>query len=204
MKTRSEVFPVLQAQMPASPLDLVRDELTRPTRDLPNAITLATVDAAGRPRARVVLLKEVDDRGVVFFSNYESDKSRDLEANPHAAVAVYWHETLTQVRVAGRVEKLTEAESDAYFATRPRGSQIGAWASDQSRPLEDFDDLKRRVAEVERQYEGQDVPRPPHWGGWRIVADDVEIWKDGEFRLHRRERYRLGVDGTWSMTLLNP
>ncbi|MEM7808658.1 MAG: pyridoxamine 5'-phosphate oxidase [Planctomycetota bacterium] len=190
--------------MSASPLDLVRDELTRPTRDLPNAVTLATVDAEGRPRARVVLVKEVDDRGVVFFTNYESDKSRDLDGNPHAAVAVYWHETLTQVRVAGRVERLTDAESNAYFATRPRGSQIGAWASDQSRPLENFDDLKRRVAEVERQYEGQDVPRPPHWGGWRIVADDIEIWKDGEFRLHRRERYRLGDDGTWSMTLLNP
>ncbi len=186
-----------------NPLDRVRQELQRPTRDLPNAVTLATVDASGRPRARVVLVKGVDERGVVFFTNYESDKSADLTANPCAAMAVYWHETLMQVRVAGRVEKVTPAESDAYFASRPRGSQVGAWASEQSRPLDDFEDLKRRVAEVEATYPGE-VPRPPHWGGWRIVADDIEIWHDGEARLHRRERYRLGGDGTWSMTLLNP
>ena len=187
-----------------NPLDRVREELEKPTRDLPNAVSVATVGADGRPHNRVVLVKGVDERGVVFYTNYESDKSRDLEAHPYAAMAVYWHETLMQVRVSGPVEKASAAESDAYFASRPRGSQIGAWASHQSRPLDDFQELKDRVAAFEAEFEGREVPRPPHWGGWRIVADDVEIWHDGEARLHRRERYRLGEDGTWSMTLLNP
>ncbi len=187
-----------------NPLDIVRRELARPTRDLPNAVTLATVDADGRPRARVVLIKEVDDGGVVFFTNYESDKSRDLEANPYAAMAVYWHETLTQIRVSGRIEKVTAAESDAYFATRARGSQIGAWASDQSRPLPRFELLEERVAAMEQRFAGVEVPRPPHWGGWRIVADDIEYWTDGQSRLHRRERFKRSADGAWSMTLLNP
>ena len=171
--------------------------------ELPNAVTLATADARGRPAARVVLVKGIDDRGVQFFTNFESNKAADLAANPFAAMAVYWHKTLKQVRVSGPVEVLTDAESDAYFATRPRGSQIGAWASDQSRPLDDMAKLKARVAELEAKHDGQPVPRPPHWGGYRIVAERVEIWTDGEFRLHRRERYQRSDDG-WSMTLLNP
>jgi len=187
-----------------NPLDIVREEMGRPTRDLPNAVTLATVDPEGRPRARIVLVKGVDERGVVVFGNYESDKAADMARHPYAAVAVYWHETLKQVRVSGRVEKLTDRENDDYFATRPRGSQVGAWASDQSRPLESYEALERRVAEFERKFEGQDVPRPPHWGGWRIVADDVEIWTDKPSRLHVRERYRLGDDGGWTRALLYP
>jgi pyridoxamine 5'-phosphate oxidase len=186
-----------------NPLDRVREEMARPTRDLPNAVTLATIDVVGRPRTRTVLVKDVESNGIVFFTNYESDKSRDLKANPVASINVYWHETLMQITVSGRVDKVSEAESDAYFATRPRGSQIGAWASYQSQPLDSMSELKRRVAEVEREFEGRDVPRPPHWGGWRLIADDVEIWHDGESRLHRRERYRLD-SGNWSMTLLNP
>ena len=170
---------------------------------LPNAVTLATADAAGRPRARVVLVKDVDGRGVTFFTNYQSDKAADLDANPHAAFAVYWHETLTQVRVAGRVERLTPAESDAYFATRPRASQIGAWASEQSRPLASMGDLRAKATEFEVKFAGVDVPRPPHWGGYRVVAEEVEVWRDGEDRLHDRVRFRRDGDG-WHGRRLNP
>jgi pyridoxamine 5'-phosphate oxidase len=170
---------------------------------LANAVTLATVDATGRPRARVVLIKGVDDVGVDFYTNYQSNKAADLAATPAASLAVYWHETLTQIRIAGTVEKVSAEASDAYFATRPRASQIGAWASDQSRPLASRDALLARVAEVEQRFAGRDVDRPPHWGGYRLLADDVELWHDGEARLHDRFRYRLR-DGTWSRERLNP
>ncbi len=189
-----------------NPLTLFDQEMKRAGEagvELPNAVTLATADGEGRPAARVVLVKDIDDRGVQFFTNYESNKAGDLAANPVAAMAVYWHETLKQVRISGPVEVLGNAENDAYFASRPRGSQIGAWASDQSRPLEDMNLLKARVADFKRQFEGQPVPRPPHWGGYRLVADVIEIWTDGEARLHRRERYERSGEG-WTMTLLNP
>ena len=192
--------------MTADPFRTFQAEVARAAEAgvaLANAVTLATVDPGGRPRARVVLVKGVDDRGVVFYTNYGSDKAADLDANPHAALAVYWHATLTQVRVAGPVERLTAAESDAYFATRPRGSQVGAWASDQSRPLGSMDLLRARVAEFEAKFAGGDVPRPPHWGGYRIVADDVEVWRDGEDRLHDRRRFRR-EGGVWVETRLNP
>ena len=188
------------------PLTTFSEEMARAGEagvGLPNAVTLATADASGRPAARVVLVKGVDDRGVQFFTNYQSNKAADLAANPHAAMAVYWHATLKQVRIGGPVEVLSDAESDAYFASRPRGSQVGAWASDQSRPLGNFEDLKAKAAEFEARFEGADIPRPPHWGGYRLVAETIEIWTDGESRLHRREVYQRDGDG-WTMTLLNP
>jgi pyridoxamine 5'-phosphate oxidase len=164
---------------------------------------LATVDAEHRPWVRTVLVKAIDDRGVQFFTNNESAKAADLRHNPHVALGVYWHATLKQIQVAGRVEKLTAEEDDAYFATRPRGSQIGAWASQQSRPLDSREALLNAVAEAEKRFEGGDVPRPPHWGGWRIVPTEIEIWHDGESRIHHRERFTR-VDGQWQLKLLQP
>jgi pyridoxamine 5'-phosphate oxidase len=188
------------------PLQTFKDEMARAEAagvELANAVTLATVDAQGLPRARVVLVKGIDEQGVEFFTNYQSDKAADLESRPHASIAVYWHRTLKQIRLTGPVEKLTDLENDAYFATRPRGSQVGAWASDQSRPLESMAALEARVAEVEKRFEGRDVPRPTHWGGYRLLADDVEIWTDGKYRLHERLRYRRQGDA-WHGQLLNP
>lgn len=171
----------------------------------PTAMTLATADAAGRPSARTVLLKEADDRGFVFFSNYLSTKGRQIEANPWAALVFLW-KTLrnqVQVKVEGRVERVAAAESDAYFATRPRGSQIGAWASLQSQPLDSRETLLARVAELEARYGGSEVPRPPHWGGYRVLPQMIEFWYGHAFRLHDRFRYRC-IDGRWQMQRLYP
>lgn len=171
---------------------------------LENAVTLCTVDADGRPWARTVLVKDVTPDAVTFFTNKQSAKSLDLAANPRAVLCVYWHHTLKQVQLAGPVEPLLDAENDAYFATRPRGSQIGAWASDQSRPLENRQTLLDAVAEQTRRFEGvKQIPRPPHWGGYRILADEVEIWHDGEYRIHHRERFTKTDEG-WEMGLLQP
>ncbi len=153
------------------------------------AMALATADAAGRPSVRMVLLKGHDERGFVFYTNRESRKGQQLEANPVAALCIYWPHIEEQVRVEGAVVRVTEAESDAYFASRHPESQLGAWASQQSRPLESRAELLRRVADVEARYAGGVIPRPPHWGGYRIVPARIEFWKAGEFRLHDREIY---------------
>jgi pyridoxamine 5'-phosphate oxidase len=156
---------------------------------LPNAVALATADADARPSVRHVLLRVVDERGFVFYTNHESRKGRQLAENPHAAIVVFWRELDRQISVTGRVERMAEDESDAYFATRPRGAQIGAWASPQSAVLEDRAELERRVREVEARFADVDVPRPPHWGGYRLVPDAFEFWQGREFRLHDRFRY---------------
>lgn len=156
----------------------------------PTAVVLATVGDDGRPSARTVLLKDISGGGLVVFTNYESRKGRQVAAHPWAAVTATWVELSRQVRVEGFVERTSEAESDAYFATRPRGSQIGAWASPQSEPLADRAELVARVAEVEARFAGHDsVPRPPHWGGLRIVPDRVELWQGRADRLHDRLAY---------------
>ena len=167
------------------------------------AMTLATADARGRPSARVVLLKGVDAGGFVFFTNRESKKGKDLAANPFAALAIHWPACQRQVRVEGRVELASDAESDAYFATRPRESQLGAWASQQSAPLASREALEARVAELAARYPGA-VPRPPHWGGYRLVPDRIELWFAGPARLHDRFEYRRSDGGEWVMTRLNP
>jgi pyridoxamine 5'-phosphate oxidase len=156
---------------------------------LPNAVALATANADARPSVRHVLLRVVDERGFVFYTNHESRKGRQLAENPHAAIVVFWRELDRQVSVTGRVERIAEDEADAYFATRPRGAQVGAWASPQSAVLEDRAELERRVAEVEARFAHADVPRPPHWGGYRLVPDAFEFWQGREFRLHDRFRY---------------
>jgi len=184
------------------------DDLLAQARDAgdpePNAMTLATI-RDGRPHARIVLFKGVDARGFRFFTNYDSDKGRDLAAQAQAALVFHW-KTLrngVQVRVEGRVEKLPASESDEYFATRPRGSQLGAWASLQSQPLPDRAEFDARYADAERRYADGDVPRPPHWGGYVVVPERIEFWYGADFRLHERVLYRLDAGG-WSRQCLYP
>ncbi len=169
----------------------------------PNAMTLATLGADGQPAARIVLLKGVDEDGFVFFTNYESRKARELEAHPRAALVFWWEGLERQVRVEGTVERVDAAASDAYFASRPRGSRLGAWASDQSRPIPDRSVLERRLADVDAAYPGDTVPRPPHWGGFRLTPTLFEFWQGRASRLHDRLEYRPGPDG-WAIRRLAP
>ncbi|MEM8664129.1 MAG: pyridoxamine 5'-phosphate oxidase, partial [Pseudomonadota bacterium] len=162
----------------------------------PHAMTLATVDASGMPDARTVLMKGNDARGFVFYTNTTSAKGEELAQNPAAALLFHWKSLGRQVRVRGPVSLVDAAEADAYFASRPRGSQIGAWASDQSRPATDRAELQRRVDEREAEFAGT-VPRPPHWTGYRVSPVQMEFWQNGEFRLHDRFVYRRAGDGPW-------
>lgn len=165
-------------------------------------VALATATRDGRPSVRYVLAKEIDARGVVFYTSYASRKGRDLEENPFAALAFHWWETGVQVRLEGPIERVSAEESDAYFASRPRGSRIGAWASPQSAPIPDRAFLEARVREVESRYEG-DVPRPDTWGGYRLVPERIELWQDRVSRLHDRAFYER-VDGLWRCERLAP
>jgi len=171
----------------------------------PTAMTLATADAAGRISARIVLLKAVDEHGFVFYTNYESAKAEQLAAHPQAALCFLWKtlRDVVQVRVEGAVEKAADEEADAYFASRPRESRIGAWASMQSQTLPDRAELDARIAATEQRYAGTDVPRPPFWGGYRLVPDMIELWFGQRARLHDRVRYERGAHG-WSKRLLYP
>jgi pyridoxamine 5'-phosphate oxidase len=168
-----------------------------------NAMTLATVDERGRPAARIVLLKEVDDRGFVFFTNYDSRKGHDLAVHPFAALVAFWEPLHRQIRVEGAVERIAAADSDAYFASRPRGSQIGAIASPQSQPIASRAVLELRVAEIEGALGGAAPVRPAHWGGYRVVPDMVELWQGQLSRLHDRVRYRRDGAG-WQRDRLAP
>jgi pyridoxamine 5'-phosphate oxidase len=168
----------------------------------PTAFALATCGDA-QPSVRMVLLKEADDRGFVFYTNFESRKGRELLANPRAAMCFHWPPLEIQVRVEGRVTAVDSREADAYFESRPRGSQIGAWASDQSRPIPTDGELDARVAQLERRFADAAVPRPAHWSGFRLVPERIEFWKGMPNRLHRRELYRADGDG-WTVELLFP
>ena len=171
----------------------------------PNAMTLATVGLTGKPASRIILLKEYDRRGFVFYTNYHSRKSQELEAHPWAALNFWWIPQERQVRLEGRVEKLPPAESDAYFSSRPRDSQLGAWASAQSTVIPNRQVLEQSFAGLEKKYpEGELIPRPEHWGGWRVIPEVIEFWQGRSSRLHDRLRYQLQPDGTWQCDRLCP
>ncbi len=190
----------------AEPFDRFRvifDEAATAQPQDPNQVWLATVDGQGRPTVRVVLLKSFDPNGFVFFTNYESTKGRALDATHEAALCFYWQVLGQQVRVEGPVQRVSDAESDAYFASRPRLSQLGAWASDQSRRIGSRLELEARVAALTVKYLGRDVPRPPHWGGYRLAPRRMEFWKAHPFRLHWREEY-LRQGDAWDVATLAP
>ncbi len=170
----------------------------------PTAMALATADAEGRPRVRHVLLKGVDQHGFVWFTSYESTKGRQLDANPWASIVLPWFPMHRQVIVSGPVERTSDEESDAYFASRDRESQIGAWASEQSAEIPDKEWLRGRVAEVEVRFGGSDVTRPPFWGGYRLRPEAIEFWQQGANRLHDRILYRPVAAGGWTRVRLSP
>lgn len=191
---------------PVNPIDLFRELLERAAPNEPEAATpmnLATVSADGKPSNRVVLLKDVDDAGFVFYTNYGSRKANDLEAVPFASLCFYWPSIERQVRIEGPVERVSEATSDEYFATRPRESQIGAWASRQSEPLPGDVDLDERVAATENRFRGGPVPRPSFWGGYRLRPQRIEFWRSRPGRLHERTLFERSESG-WKQTGLYP
>jgi pyridoxamine 5'-phosphate oxidase len=181
------------------------DEAVKSEPRDPNAMSLATVDPDGMPDVRTVLLKGIDERGFVFYTNTESQKGRELAANPKAGLLFYWKSLNRQVRVRGPVERVTQEEADAYFATRPKQAQIGAWASQQSRPLESRLAFEKAVALYAAKYAISTVPRPPHWSGYRIVPISIEFWHDRPFRLHDRVEFRREALGAaWSKVRMYP
>lgn len=172
----------------------------------PTAMTVATATPQGRPSARVVLLKSRDRRGFVFYTHLDGRKGRELQANPHAALLFHWSRVRNgvQVRIEGAVEIVSDAEADAYFASRPRVSQLGAWASKQSQTLPDRDTFEQRLAEAEREFDGREVPRPPRWTGFRVQPESIEFWYGADFRLHERQHYEVDAAGAWSRRMLYP
>jgi pyridoxamine 5'-phosphate oxidase len=204
-KPRPDMPPFAEPDLRDDPIELFAAWFERAAAELPlaEAGCLATVDADRLPDARMVLLKGFDERGFRFFTNEESAKGVQLAAHPAAALVFYWRELDRQVRVRGAVERLDPVESDEYFATRERASRIGAWASPQSRPIGDRDELDRSVAEVEARFAGGEVPRPAHWGGFRVVPETVEFWQGQVGRLHDRFRYERAGSG-WAWTRLAP
>lgn len=173
----------------------------------PTAMTVATVDADGQPSARMVLLKDYSERGFVFYTHLDGRKGRELQAHPKAALLFFWKalgDDGVQVRIEGDVEIVDDAEAEAYFARRPRDSQLGAWASHQSETLDARETFERRFEDAKARFEGIDVPRPPRWGGFRVVPRNIEFWYGAQFRLHERHLYERGVDGVWTKRMLYP
>jgi len=194
-------------QAPEDPLLLFSQwfkEAQNTDPDDPNAMCLATADEYGRPSARTLLLKGYDEKGFVFYTNRESRKGRALETNPYAAILFYWKTLDRQIHIEGSVSRVGDDESDDYFLSRPRGSRLGAWASQQSRAMESRATLKKRIEDMEKKYQGnENVPRPPYWGGYRLKPERMEFWQEGDFRLHTRILYTRSGDG-WKREMLFP
>lgn len=195
-----------EADLDADPLKQFRlwfDDVREAGISEANAMLLSTVHE-GRPSGRIVLLKDLDERGFSFFTNYGSKKGQQMETNPQVALTFFWKELERQVRIEGTITKTSEQESNEYFAVRPRGSQIGAWASPQSEVIPDRAYLEQKTLELEARFEGRPVPRPGHWGGYRVVADYIEFWQGRPSRLHDRLAYTKQADGTWKIERLSP
>lgn len=194
-----------ESELNANPLNQFNkwfDEVLKSELSESNAMLLSTVNN-GRPTGRIVLLKGVDETGFSFYTNYESKKGQEIEANPQVALTFFWKELERQVRIEGKIEKTSEKDSDDYFAIRPRGSQIGAWVSHQSEVIENREFLEQKQKSFEQEFEGVKVPRPPHWGGYRVIPDYVEFWQGRPSRLHDRLAYVL-KDGVWVVERLSP
>lgn len=200
----SSSFPMASTQEPISRFREWLAEAERSEPSDPNAMSLATVGLDGMPSVRMVLLKDFDERGFVFYTNLGSQKARELAANPQAALGFHWKSLERQVRVQGRVILVSDEEADAYFASRPRESRIGAWASKQSQPMEDSSALEQRVAEYSTRFNLGPIPRPPFWSGFRVVPRRIEFWRAMPFRLHERMVYTLEEAGHWSASVLYP
>ena len=180
------------------------EEALRSDIDEVNSMVLSTVSSAGRPSSRVVLLKGYDDRGFVFFTNYESRKGNEMEEKPDVALLFFWKELERQVRIEGTCSKVSEEESDAYFLTRPEGSRIGAWASPQSRRIESRNRIEENLRAVSERFHGMAIPRPPYWGGYRVSPRSFEFWQGRERRLHDRILFETGFEGAWTLSRLAP
>ncbi len=200
--------PFTEEQAHKDPIEQFRtwfEDAWRSGDKLPNAMTLATCSRAGVPSARVVLLKSYDQQGFVFYTNYDSDKARDLDDNPVATLVFYWPPLARTVRIVGGVEKVSQEETDAYFATRPRDSQLGAWASEQSKVIPNREYLHERFEAMKRRFDGKPVPTPPNWGGYRVIPTSIEFWQGQSNRLHDRLRYVRNKDRDgWTLQRLAP
>lgn len=208
LRQEYEAHPLDAADLAPTPVAQIRRWFAQWVECAPNepaAVVLATADGQGRPTARNVLLRGIDDDGgLVFFTSYESRKGQDLAANPQATILFSWVPLLRQIHVTGAVERTTTEESDAYWTSRPRGSQLAAWASEQSSVLPDRAALEARFADAAATYEGADVPRPPYWGGFRLLPETVELWQGRPNRMHDRLRYQRAGDGSWEIVRLSP
>lgn len=203
MNTRSSEF--VEAQDPVTLFEKWMREAETTELNDPNAMSIATVDSDGMPNVRIVLLKDFDARGFTFYTNFESKKGQEILAHKKVALCFHWKSQRRQIRARGAVEIVTEAEADDYYNSRSRGSRIGAWASDQSRPLDSREALIHRSKEIEARFEGQEIfERPPHWSGFRLIPQEIEFWQDGEFRLHDRVRFSADGQGAWSGQRLFP
>lgn len=206
-RTQNSAQELDEKNVDANPIDLFRrwfDDAVVSGSRLPDAMTLATATKDGKPSARMVLLKQIDERGFVFYTNYASQKARELDANPRAALVLYWVQLDRQVRVEGEVERISSSESDEYFETRPRESQIGALASPQSEVIESREVLEKRYAELDDFYRHRSVQRPTHWGGYRLKPERIEFWQNRSGRLHDRILYERQPDGNWTINRLAP